>query len=66
VIAMKYDTGNRFGWVEIREDGDEYVVVEKRYYRLGPNCTGETREERYESYEEAKRAAERIAQRAKV
>jgi hypothetical protein len=63
---MKYDNSYRFGRVDIKRDGDEYVVVEKRYYRLGPNCTGETREERYESYEEAKRAAERIAQRAKV
>jgi CRP-like cAMP-binding protein len=64
---MKYDLGYRFGRVEIKRDGDEYVVVvEKRYYRLGPNCTGETREERYESYEEAKRAAERIAKRAKL
>jgi len=66
MIVMKHDNGYRFGRVEIERDGDEYVVVEKRYYRLGPNCTGETREERYESYEEAKRAAERIAQRAKV
>jgi hypothetical protein len=63
---VEYDNGYRFGRVEIIEDGDEYVVVEKRYYRLGPNCTGETHEERYESYEEAKRAADRIAQRAKV
>jgi hypothetical protein len=58
-----YDIGHRFGWVEIREDGDEYVVVEKIYYRIGLNCTGETREERYESYEEAKRAADRIERR---
>jgi hypothetical protein len=63
---VEYDNGYRFGRVEIIEDVDEYVVVEKRYYRLGPNCTGETREERYESYEEAKRAAERIARQAKV
>jgi hypothetical protein len=65
-MKYEYDTIYRFGRVEIRREGDEYVVVEKRYYRLGPNCTGETREVRYESYEEAKRAAEQIARRAKV
>jgi hypothetical protein len=65
-MKYEYDNGYRFGRVEIRREGDEYVVVEKRYYRLGPNCTGETRAVRYESCEEAKRAAENIARRAKV
>jgi hypothetical protein len=65
-MRFEYDNGYRFGQVEIIEDSNEYIVVEKRYYRMGPNCTGETREVRYESYAEAKRAAERIARRAKV